>query len=291
MRNQLSLQRLAGVVLAASLLMFVSATGLGGAAAPAAAAARRAEPKRPARIRRDEQRAAHPTDYVPHEVLVGYRAGPIARVTSDFELRMGARQSGPPPAPRSALLRLPADASVTAAIAKLRREPGVAYAEPNFVAHATGDWYPNDPGRANRPEGWEQMQWNFLPLVGVDAPEAWANLRAVRRPGGSGVVVAILDTGVAYRNWHKFRKSPDFTGTHFVDPYDFISNNQYPLDRNGHGTFVAGTVAEATNNGFGSPGSPMGPRSCRSGCWIRAGSATSRRSPGGSATRSSTAPR
>ncbi len=50
------------------------------------------------------------------------------------------------------------------------------------------------------------MQWNFLPTVGVNAPEAWANLRADRHPGGRGVVVAILDTGVAYRNWKKFKE-------------------------------------------------------------------------------------
>ncbi len=66
--------------------------------------------------------------------------------------------------------------------------------------------------------------------------------------GGRGVVIAILDSGVAYRNWGKFRKSPDFTNTRFVDPYDFVAHNRYPLDHNGHGTFVAGVVAEATNN-------------------------------------------
>jgi serine protease len=67
-------------------------------------------------------------------------------------------------------------------------------------------------------------------------------------------VVAILDTGIAYRNWHEFRKSPDFTGTRFVAPYDFVAHNAYPLDREGHGTFVAGTVAESTNNRVGLTG-------------------------------------
>jgi serine protease len=102
------------------------------------------------------------------------------------------------------------------------------------------------------------MQWNFLPTIGVNAPEAWAHLIADGRPGGRGVVVAILDTGVAYRNWHQFRESPDFNGTRFVAPYDFVANNRFPLDREGHGTFVAGTVAEATNNGFGLTGLAYG---------------------------------
>lgn len=93
------------------------------------------------------------------------------------------------------------------------------------------------------------MQWNFRSGVGVNAPGAWANLRAYGRAGGTGAVVAIVDTGVAYRRWHQFRRSPDFTRAHFIDPYDFVAHNRYPLDRNGHGTFITGTLAESTNNG------------------------------------------
>ena len=72
------------------------------------------------------------------------------------------------------------------------------------------------------------------------------------------MVIAVLDTGVAYRNWHGFRKSPDFNGTHFVDPYDFVARNAFPLDREGHGTFVAGMIAEATNNRLGLTGLAYG---------------------------------
>jgi serine protease len=70
--------------------------------------------------------------------------------------------------------------------------------------------------------------------------------------------VAILDTGVAYRKWHHFTRAPDFAGTKFVKPWDFVANNQYPLDREGHGTFVAGIVAETTNNRFGLTGLAYG---------------------------------
>jgi len=196
--------------------------------------------------------------YVPHEVLVGYAPGPIASTTADFEIQMGVRAGGPAPAPHSELLHLPRYESVKAAAAQLRRQAGVTYAEPNFVAHEARAFYPDDPGRANRPQGWEKMQWNMLPGAGVNAPGAWANLFADHRPGGRGVVVAILDTGVAYRNWHQFRESPDFKGTRFVDPYDFVAGNRYPLDRNGHGTFVAGEVGETTNNNFGLTGLAYG---------------------------------
>jgi serine protease len=194
----------------------------------------------------------------PHRVIVGYRSETAVTVAGDAEIRMGMRSAAPAPAPRARVLDLPAGESVASAVARLRRQAGVAYADPDYIAHATGDFYPDDRGRANRPQGWEQMQWNMLPGYGINAPEAWGNLIADHRAGGHGVVIAVLDTGVAYRNWNKFRESPDFKGTRFVSPYDFVSNNRYPLDRNGHGTFVAGVLAEATNNGFGLTGLAYG---------------------------------
>jgi serine protease len=201
--------------------------------------------------------AAQAADYVPGQIVVGYKSGPVASVAQDFVTRLGIRAAAVP-APGVRVMKLPRGVSVAQALRKLRSKRGVAYAVPNYIAHTAGSFIPNDPGRAHRRGGWESMQWNFLPVVGVDAPEAWGNLLADGHPGGRGVVVAILDTGVAYRNWHQFRESPDFRGTHFVDPYDFVANDRYPLDRNGHGTFVAGTVAEATNNGFGLTGLAYG---------------------------------
>jgi serine protease len=194
-------------------------------------------------------------DYVPGQVVVGYSAGPLAGSTA---ARMGIRAVAATPAPGVQVLRLSPGVSVAAALSRLRHRPGVQYAVPNYIAHAAGSYLPDDPGRVHAPEGWEALQWNFMPGTGVDAPGAWANLIADGRPGGRGVVVAILDTGIAYRNWHQFRMSPDFAGTRFVDPYDFVSGNRYPLDREGHGTFVAGTIAEATNNGIGLTGLAYG---------------------------------
>jgi serine protease len=134
------------------------------------------------------------------------------------------------------------------------------------IAHIAGSWIPDDTGRAHTAGGWQQMQWNFLAGSGVNAPAAWANLIAEHRPGASGTVIAVLDTGVAYRHWRKFKKSPDFRGTHFVDPCDLVAGklkhgrctNRLPLDREGHGTFVAGIIAEATNNHFGLTGLAYG---------------------------------
>jgi serine protease len=203
--------------------------------------------------------AARAADYVPNEIVVGYANAPQASTELAHATReIGARAVPSASEPGMQVVRIPAGESVGSAIAKLRRRRGVAYAVPDYIAHQAGSWIPNDPGQAHRPGGWELLQWNFLPGVGVNAPEAWANLRGDRRPGGKGVVVAILDTGVAYRNWQQFRKSPDFAGTKFIDPYDFVAKDPYPLDREGHGTFVAGMVAEATNNHVGLTGLAYG---------------------------------
>jgi serine protease len=74
------------------------------------------------------------------------------------------------------------------------------------------------------------------------------------------VIVAVLDTGVAYANRGRFHLSPDFSRYQFVKGYDFIRRDAYPNDRNGHGTFVASTIAEATNNGVGLTGLAYGVR-------------------------------
>ena len=102
------------------------------------------------------------------------------------------------------------------------------------------------------------MQWNFLPGAGVNAPEAWANL--LRRPSPRR---PRRDRRGARHRRRLPRLAPvqEVSGLRqhaFVSPYDFVANNAFPLDREGHGTFVAGTIAEATNNRFGLTGLAYG---------------------------------
>ncbi|MCW2967726.1 MAG: family serine peptidase [Solirubrobacteraceae bacterium] len=127
------------------------------------------------------------------------------------------------------------------------------------LAHAASV-IPNDPGRGTTPAGWQKVQWNFTGPFGVGAQQAWDNVAAAGHSGGRGTIIAVLDTGVAYANRGKFRRSPDFRASTFVRGYDFVDHDPYPDDPQGHGTHVASTIAEATNNGVGLTGLAWGAR-------------------------------
>lgn len=152
----------------------------------------------------------------------------------------------------AATLLLPAAARAAAP----ENGPGV---RAKTLAHA-GAFMPDDPGSGTTPGGWMDSQWNFVGPYGVDALGAWRQLIAAGRPGGAGITVAVLDTGVAYRMSGSDRKSPDLRLTRFVRGYDFVDDDDRPTDRDGHGTHVASTIAEATDNAIGMTGLAYGVR-------------------------------
>ena len=197
--------------------------------------------------------ASAQTSYSPGEVVVRYVRGADERAVQR-EVGIGDPRVI---APRTRLLTIRDGDSVADTVRELEARPEVATAAPNARAHLAG-FIPQDPGRAGVPGGWQELQWNFLAGAGVNAPDAWQHLLDVARPGGRGTVVAVLDTGVAYATRRRFRKSNDFQRGDFVRGYDFVDDDRFPHDENGHGTHVASTIGESTHNDRGVTGLAYG---------------------------------
>lgn len=101
------------------------------------------------------------------------------------------------------------------------------YIEPNYIYRAYA--VPNDPQYG--------QQWN---MRSISIESAWDETK------GSGVTVAVIDTGIS--------QVPDLKNTKFAEGYDFVNDKVAADDDNGHGTHVAGTVAQSTNNNYGVAG-------------------------------------
>jgi serine protease len=127
---------------------------------------------------------------------------------------------------------------------------------PDYEVRASA-FIPNDPGRDDL-GGWRKLQWNFYGPASVNAADAWEHARNAGAPGGRGAIVAVIDSGVAYERYGPFRRAPDLYGGRFVKPYDFVDNDTHANDEESHGTHVAGTIAQKTNNGLGVTGLAYG---------------------------------
>jgi serine protease len=114
-------------------------------------------------------------------------------------------------------------------------EPNYLYYTNDNINFSNGFVYdipgvtPNDPLYS--------QQWNFRT---INLEKAWENTK------GEGITVAVIDTGVS--------RVPDLKDTQFVAGYDFVNDQVDANDDNGHGTHVAGTIAQSTNNNYGVAG-------------------------------------
>src|SRR5687768_12363695 len=183
--------------------------------------------------------------FLPGEVIVQFK-----EAADDRRMVRGIQEVGGRTARRSAfgqryLVTLDPDAGVMEAAARLSAMPEVEYAEPNGVVRAyqtAGRFTPNDR--------LFPLQWH---MKMVDAERTWAIQK-----GDPSIVVAVLDTGIAYEDFGPFRKAPDFGTTTFVPGFNVLTGTSHANDDNFHGTHVASTIAEATNNGEGVAGLAFG---------------------------------
>ena len=194
------------------------------------------------------------------QILVRSAAGDGATALRAAVNEAGARVVGRAPGDR-VLVQARGARAVGRTISALRRHRAVATAQPRLVARVADD-SPDDTGLASRSAaaagGWVNAQWDLTAPFGIDAPDAWPLARVDGRPPGAGVVVAVLDTGLAYANRPPFARSPDISRNHVVAGYDFVAHDPYPNDRHGHGTFVASTIIATPNNRYGMVGIAYG---------------------------------
>jgi serine protease len=130
-------------------------------------------------------------------------------------------------------------------------EPNVRYAlfdQDLEAPTATDEPAKPNPGAPNDPM--YKSQWHFDM---VHAETAWKVTQ------GAGVIVAVVDTGVSQGTLKsgkesKYKRVPDLKETELVAGYNFVNNTPDASDGNGHGTHVAGTIAQSTNNAFGVAG-------------------------------------
>ena len=193
------------------------------------------------------------SDHVQGELIVRFRRGATASDRTAALSARDARVASRLSLPGLARVKLPRGSSVEKAAAALEADPDVLYAEPNYLNEL--NVLPNDPMFG------QLWGLNQVSDRDIDAPEAWDT-----QTGSPSVVVAVIDSGVAYGHpdlidniWVNDDPAGggDDDGNGFVDDrrgWDFIQDDATPLDFHGHGTHVAGTIGAEGDNGRGVTG-------------------------------------
>jgi hypothetical protein len=202
---------------------------------------------------------------VPNEVLVKFRPGVRidagSYVTRTHDLRE-PRELNP-----AGLTRFRSGSKPVAQLVReLSADPDVEYAEPNYIVETqstSASSMPNDPmfsllwGLRNTGQN------GGLPLADIEAVPAWSVTTGTR-----SVVVGVVDTGIDYTHpdlvpnvWSapaaftvQFGPNDKITCAAGTHGYDAISNTCNPMDQNGHGTHVSGTIGATGNNSAGVTG-------------------------------------
>jgi serine protease len=174
--------------------------------------------------------------YWPGEVVVKFATAASQGVTDRAIREVGGLRARKAHFGGFYVVTLDSGVGVEDAVRRFASMAEVEYAEPNGVVR-----------KALRPnDRYFEFQWNFQQ---IGAERAWDIQR-----GNANVGVAVLDTGIAYEDFGVYRRAPDWGSRTFLQGFDFVNGDSHPNDDDSHGTHVASTIGEATNNGEGVAG-------------------------------------
>ncbi len=178
--------------------------------------------------------------YVPDEIVVKFKKSSAEESISRINQKHGGSILYSSPFAGFKKIKVPTGKTAEQLAESYAFEPDVEYAELNYYAYKS--FVPNDP--------YYQYQWHLSDAnAGINMQPAWDITT-----GDPNVIIAVLDTGIAYETYKGFEQAPDLANTHFVAGYDFVNGDSHPNDDDGHGTHVTGTIAQSTNNNLGAAG-------------------------------------
>ena len=196
--------------------------------------------------------------YAPSQVLVQFKPNISTAMRSQTVQSFGAQSIQNLAANSNwSVANLPAGQSVAQAVAAYANNPNVAAVQPNYIYHTMA--VPNDPQYsqlwAAKNTGQTITTGTYVPTTGTVGNDM--NLEAAWnvQTDCSSTIVAVIDSGVNYTStdlaanmWNGGAAAP-LHGWNFVG-----AGSNDPMDLNGHGTHVAGTIGAVGNNAIGVTG-------------------------------------
>ncbi|MGC2519383.1 MAG: S8 family serine peptidase [Burkholderiales bacterium] len=191
------------------------------------------------------------SQYVQDEVLVKFKPSAIAQERTASVAAQGHSLLANLNQPGWVHVKLGAGQSVTEALVVYQNDPNVEYVQPNYIYHAAAA--PNDTqyGQLWAFKNTGQTVATVSGMAGDDMniEPAWGHITDC-----SSVVVAVVDSGVNY-NQEDLAANMWNGGVNFPNHgYDYVDNDNDPMDLDGHGTHVAGIIGAAGNNAKGTTG-------------------------------------